>query len=524
MPKADAAGAPSVHTEIELKLAIAPQDLGRLAKAPWLKAMQSGRARTRSLNATYFDTPDNHFQRHGLHFRIRKEDGRFVQTVKAKGASGGSAFGRREWALPVAQGSPDTGPLGADDVLGRLMPAAGALKAVFETRVQRTTRRLKPASGGEISWDLDVGEIVTEAGSSPLHELELELVSGDPSQLFRVARQVLNVVPARLIRQSKADRGYALVVGAGPTYHKARPHRWDADATTERVLAAVVTGCLDQLVANEDCVLQRAHIEGVHQMRVALRRLRAVFDLHRDLIPAAQHAALAGHVKRINAVLGPARDWDVMVHEVIRPVIAAEREADGAELARLNQAATAARERAYGAVRALLHSAAYGAAVLDLGAWVESREWRRPATGTAAAGLASPARTLAAEALAKRHRWLAKRGSRLADLAPAARHRVRLAVKKQRYAAEILGSLFGPRAAKRYTTRLVALQDVLGHLNDVAMARGRLAELVAGAESDTGLAYGAGLVIGWHEHNRILREAALRATWNRFAKADPFWT
>jgi CHAD domain-containing protein len=108
---------------------------------------------------------------------------------------------------------------------------------------------------------------------------------------------------------------------------------------------------------------------------------------------------------------------------------------------------------------------------------------------------------------------------------PAARHELRIALKKLRYASEFFRSLYGRKDARRYLRRLSRLQDLLGALNDVATAGRVLQELLARVEPGDGesLARAAGFVEGFAARQDELALRKLAAQWRRFADTRPFW-
>ncbi len=512
--------------EIELKLEILPADVNRLRNAPWMKAMQNGRAATKSLNATYYDTPDRKLWKSGLSLRVRKEGRRHVQCVKARENGKAGAFARFEWESFVPGAAPDQMEIMANPALRALLESEDgvqALEPVFETLIKRTSRKLAPQDGCVVSCDMDVGEIKAAERSQPVHELELELKSGDPKQLFEVAKLVLSTVPARLSTLSKGDRGYALASGGGAQWKKAGAVVHGVGATSEEVLSASVASCLDHMVANEDCVLNRAHVEGVHQMRVAGRRLRSTLSIYKTLLPPEQHARLNDHGRAVISALGPARDWDVFIDEVLTPLI--DQNPDYADLQKLAAKAEEFRKAGYERADAMLRSREYAEFLLEIGSWHHGREWRDQALTETSAMLFGPARGLARIILAKRHKKIAKAATRVKHMPVPERHEFRIVVKKQRYAAEFFFSLYPGKQSKRYVSGLAGLQDCLGRLNDIAVAETLLDELTAsakGADADA-LNRAAGFVLGWH--NGLLGDnlGELNRNWRKFAAAGKFW-
>ena len=107
----------------------------------------------------------------------------------------------------------------------------------------------------------------------------------------------------------------------GATWNKGKAPVLVPATTAEEALTEIVLGCVDHLRGNEACVLTRAHEEGVHQIRVASRRLRSCLSLFRNLIPNEQRKYLNRELRWLIGEFGPARDWDVFVGEVLDPVM-----------------------------------------------------------------------------------------------------------------------------------------------------------------------------------------------------------
>lgn len=88
-----------------------------------------------------------------------------------------------------------------------------------------------------------------------------------------------------------------------------------------------------------------------------------------------------------------------------------------------------------------------------------------------------PLEDFASRRLRKGARRVAAGARSFATLDAAARHRLRILVKRQRYAVEFLGSLFKARPARRHVRALSRVQDALGLANDCANALAHVREL-----------------------------------------------
>lgn len=527
-PSEEAMAHTDPNTETELKLAFRPDDLGRLRSAPVLTAGAKGRAVTRTLESVYFDTPDLRLMKRLVTLRVRKQGTAHVQTLKAApGPAGGLT--RSEWEWPVSGPEPDLGAITEPEAL-ELLAGIGAadLKPAFTSHVKRTVRHL---NGGDTAIEVafDSGEIRLPGGVSlPLNEVELELKAGSPSALFDLAGKLVKVAPLRVETRTKAARGYALAAGTLEAPVKAGKLALDPDATVESVLCVIVRSCLAQATANEACVLKGEDEEGVHQMRVALRRLRSALALFKPFLPPGQYDELVGEVKWLAAILGEARDWDVFLGELLAPVSTAIGTVGGMpeeDLAALRTAAESRRERAYAAAREALESPRYTGLLLHFGGWLEAKGWRDQRVNEWSVRLFHPVSSMADALLEKRHKKARKAGRGFAALPPEDRHQLRKTLKKLRYAAEFFRALYDDKPVKRYTDQLSDFQDALGHLNDVATAM----RLLQGLHEDGGKAApgerrAAGIVIGWHARGVVEAEDRMVRLWKDFSDAKPFWS
>lgn len=310
------------------------------------------------------------------------------------------------------------------------------------------------------------------------------------------------------------------------SWSKAAPLELAADATVEAALAAALRNGLDHLSDNESCVLARDHEEGVHQMRVAVRRLRSRLSLYADLISPDRMAPMARDLKWLIGRLGPARDLDVFVLEVTAP--AAKRFAGDPAFDALMTTAEGWRDRAYTRASEALHSDRYAGLKERLAHWTANSplgdDGDDAASGQTQARRAEPVRRMADRVMESRHTEAEAVGRHFASLTPEARHELRIDIKKVRYAAEFFSSLYDRAATAGYLRVLKGLQDVLGAANDIVVARALMARLVhrAGKHERVRLAFASGLVIASQPQVETTEADAL-AAWEAFRTANAFW-
>jgi CHAD domain-containing protein len=168
------------------------------------------------------------------------------------------------------------------------------------------------------------------------------------------------------------------------------------------------------------------------------------------------------------------------------------------------------------AAQAAVASAAWQRLWLELGRLLAEGGWMRDN-----ATLALPLEGYAASLLQQRAAVLKKRGKDLKALDAAGRHRLRIAAKKLRYAAEFFAVLYPKRRVRPYLGSLAALQEVLGGLNDAATLLRLLPEANAGARAPD--ARVAGMIEGWSAACTHLQLEVLGRAWNRWQAQAPFW-
>lgn len=260
---------------------------------------------------------------------------------------------------------------------------------------------------------------------------------------------------------------------------------------------------------------------GVHQSRVALRRLRSVVRLFRPVTDGPALREWDTALSAIAKALGEARDWDVFRQGTAGPL----RRALPAErgLAQLEGAARARQEAAYARLGAALGGAEFRAAVWRGLALCALRPYAEPASdapGSAVAreaALRSPIRPFAAAVLQRRWRRLRKAGEAVEDLPPEALHELRLDVKKLRYAVELFAPLWSGKRPARLVRRLAALQEALGLANDAEVARALATSLEAVPPFASGAV--AGFSAGRAEGGR---DTALEE-WTKLLRQKRFW-
>ncbi|MDE0418014.1 MAG: CYTH and CHAD domain-containing protein [bacterium] len=498
--------------EIELKFAVSPEAAGLLLNLPPLK-----RARDlgeRCIDSRYFDTAGGRLQRDGIALRVRRQGDSFVQTAKVFDPAGHTAF-RLEREDPVAGPRPCAALLRQAAGSGYADIADGDLVPAFRTMINRRVLMLEDEDrGSRVEVAIDNGFVEASGAREPLSEIELELMEGGIGDLYTLALGMHRQTPLAIEAFTKSQRGYALGGGLPPAWSKVGAFALDPGTSLDDAIALTMGRCYGHWMNNQAAALDGRDIEGVHQMRVALRRLRAALELFAPWLDEGSRTRFAADVKWIAASLAAVRDLDVLHHATLAPLREAFPGDD--DLARLEECIGNRRQEASRRLVLALGSPRYTSAVLTLGQWIVERGW---SDGDPV--LDDPAKAHVSGALNHVHTQVLSHGEGFDSLNAVTRHRLRLRIKRLRYAIQFVGPVFP--GADPWLQALSELQDALGAANDAAVAGDLIRGCARPASGKRSLARARGLVAGWWAARREHLEKDARARWRAFTELEPFW-
>lgn len=493
--------------EIELKLELASGAAEDLLAHPLLDKAQPLLKQSGQLHAVYFDTDDHALHREGISLRVRRRNGKAIQTIKAEGPNKGIAMDRGEWETPVngeldlsaATDTPLENLIADEDLLASIKPA-------FTVVTERSAFEAK-FDGAVIEVALDRAKAFAGDKAVTFSEIELELRQGKAGALFALARRLSEAAPLRLSTVAKSERGYRLLDEGVLRPVRAGKIKLPKDATSAEAFQVIARSCLAQMVENEVLVRITQEPDALHQMRVGLRRLRAAISLFRaQLLTDSESAEISSNLRWAGQALGAARDLDVFIERLRSMDDAVPDPAQMEEIERR-------RTEAYRNLLETLESRRFMDVILQTAAWIEAGAWVTSGEGRKFARQ-HPALDFAEAELSRRFKRIRKLAKHLRDISDEERHELRIRVKKLRYGTEFFASLFNSGKAqkrrKAFSSLLAELQEHLGDLNDLAVG-GSLAMYLP-AISPKRLE---------RQREKLLdkSEASLRA----LSKADPFW-
>lgn len=471
----------------------------------------------RRLHSTYFDTPDFRLREARAALRLRRDGRKRILCFKCDSPVAHGVPQRNEWEAPAPRGRFSPEALPREEILAAagvdLRRHAATLAPVFETRFVRHAAQVVLGDGTRVEVCLDCGGIGAGRAGVSLLELELELLEGKPASMLALAERLVGPLRLELEARSKAEQGYGLIGSRPETPLKAQLVRLRRGMSAEQAMLAILDGCRAQLQANVSGTMHSRNPEFLHQLRVGLRRLRSALRTFAPLVSKSSVRPVARELKGIVAKLGCARDWDVF-HAILSQRIAPPP-GRKLEMTRLLREVSARRSAARRQAREALASAAFQRFLLHLMRWTEQATWRRSEAVRRA--VAQPAGRFGRRALARLERKALRHAQRIDWADPAARHRLRILVKRLRYACEFFSTTQPPKATRRYLERLEAVQDALGELNDIALAGRLLEQLGEGADQQ-----GAAFVRGWFAARQDVLIPELAAAWRGWKKQARF--
>jgi len=505
--------------ETELKLRIVPEQLARLKRHALLKQYSVKRPVTHRLHNIYYDTPKLDLHQSGMALRLRHAGQQWLQTLKGGGSVQAGLHQRNEWEVPVGSPALDFSANQAVDWDEHLRPTLRKkLHPVFVTDFFRTSRMLD-FHGSKIELCIDHGMISIEHRSLPICELELELKSGEPRQLFELALKILEIVPVELEAVSKAEKGYRMLSGYTVQPVKSVAPTIAKTDTLADVMKMLIWSCLQHFQDNLSGAMVSSDAEYLHQMRVALRRLRVVLRMVEKISADEQLAGLYKEVSDLCIALGRIREWDVFIAQIAQPMC--NRMPGHADLQALLAASEHQRADCYAALRSEAQMRERQRLLLRFASWMSGVYWQQPAWQPEA-GNDLRIRDLATRRLRKLAKRFARTGRDLKTADAARLHALRILAKKLRYSAEFFASLYEKQKVEPYIESLSKVQDVLGKVNDVVVAH-RLLEELAAASSLSAHEEAIILAKGWIAHAVTDQLTALRKSMQNFNKQPAFW-
>ena len=284
--------------------------------------------------------------------------------------------------------------------------------------------------------------------------------------------------------------------------------------TVEEAFEHILEANLASVKEFEPLALAGEDIEGVHQMRVGLRRMRSSLNVFRVAIPRKLSRLLAKEMRWAARTLDGARDLDVYITENFP-------EKGGKYQQQMQRIARDHREEAYSRVKGIVQSKRYLAFNRKIVNWLDTKAWREQLSEEERKVLRRKITPFACQVLEEHQSDILDAGKEIDKMDSEALHRLRIECKKLRYAAEFFAPLYGERM-KDFTRHLKSLQDLLGTLHDTAVLPGLQKDLLKDTRSSK-LKRLAGKLEGKRGRESKEIRKNLIERWQAFSDAERPW-
>jgi triphosphatase len=501
------------RTEIDLKFLV--PSAARVAVAAELARGASTIERA-SLIEQYLDTEDRRLALAGMTWRLRREGRRWFQTLTAGGPNALERFEHEVVRPDACHVAAEHAAMPVGKRLIALVRRAKAdrveLGVLFQSEVRRTVRKIR-TNGAVVEVALEEGRLVAAGASQRIREVEFGLASGAIAPMLALAEKWRKRFGLIYDPRSKAERGDQLAGGSPfPPVRGAGRLAYGDHATASEAFGAVIDECLAQITRNAIGVADgdpALRVEHVHQLRIGIRRLRSALRSFQGWVPAPP-AVLVNGLKSLFATLGRSRDSDVLSSGVMAELAkacapplklpVADAGPDPTDSVRADE--TQRTILAWIAWRAALvrkpddtaprmveptseqARCAGNAESTDAGspgreAAATGREQVKPTGEPAGCGDAPTFQRKLERRLRRWHGRIVADWNAFETLDDARLHSLRKRIKRQRYAVEFFTPVLRRRKVERYLGALTAIQDRLGELNDLLVARAKHQALVA---------------------------------------------
>lgn len=452
-------------TEVELKLHYCnPEDITSFTSHPLICAGFETNPSKRLQN-TYFDTADLSLYEERIALRIRVGPTKKLQTIKCAAKSVAGLSSRPEWETAYS-GDFEFGCVDVCRVRNFLEEKRKALQPVFTTNFDRRTWRIEPSKNIAILVMLDIGQVLSGDDVLPLSEVELELVHGQPKDLFDFAAALANDLPLIPSDISKAERGYQLFLNQNIRPKKARASPIKVKHTTQEAFQLLASQDMQMLQANLLGMLTTRDHEYIHQYRVSLRRLNSLIKAFQPVLPERFKDKWSKRFKELTHITGDLRDLEVIQSRIFEPMLKARHPAIQQHTSLALTALNTIKPEAAAHIQQLR----YGGPVLLLA---------RDLIDLNMDDFPKNLTRFAENRLSELHKRASKQLAKLTkNPNPENAHSYRIALKHLRYTCEFFTPLFDNSKMLEHAKELAELQDSLGFINDFYVSMDRMKDWI----------------------------------------------
>ena len=224
--------------------------------------------------------------------------------------------------------------------------------------------------------------------------------------------------------------------------------------TIEHTFQHIVSQELKSITQWRKIAINGEDPEGVHQIRISLRKIRTALLIFKPVINNKFSQTLAKKLKKYASILDDARDLDVYI---LTNFI---NDSDST----LKSKATSKRNKVYLRVKKLLESKAFNKRIRSAKKWLKTGQWQKNTIIDKKLNHSLP--SFAFDTLDRLTKVIIVKGENPQQLDDLALHKLRIDCKKLRYTTEFFISLYDENTTRIFIEKLKQLQDSLGDIHD----------------------------------------------------------
>ncbi|MDR3542297.1 MAG: CYTH and CHAD domain-containing protein [Desulfosporosinus sp.] len=471
--------------EIELKLQIIDKALWEtLPKSAWLRGLiVAESAKVETMEATYYDTPSRTLWKADYVFCVRREGTSWMATLKGAGQSGGGLHQRREWNVsllgPELDSKVFSQMIGADKVV-KMLKGQPSLEPLFKTAFTRWSVLVHPQNcSGLLEVVMDKGVISNENKNEDIYEVKIKRKEGTTQDLLAFGAELSRRFPLLLGGKSKYYRGMGLI--ELPIQNEGKLMvQWPS---TAGAFLAEAVGTV--LAAQSAYFMKQNAVKEIHDLRVAIRKLRSRLSFATPLYPAEEVQHWKDVLGSWNHRMAGIRELDVLQEEWST---AAEHCGIDSSNSPLTNYFKTQRDKQAGTLDKVIGKGKLTADLLAFWAWSS-------ALGTADE-LENAWQVYASKRLKQWLKDVCHKAKQVDRTDTTAMHRLRIRGKKARYILERQAQHRSDRDTVRLAAKLQQFQECLGDIHDTDQGLSLLNKLRRGKQ-DIELIREIAYLVGW---------------------------
>ncbi len=468
-----------------------------------------------NLDAHYFDTPSYCLQKAKLAYRVRREGEKWIATVKGGGSSAGGLHERREWNVVVSDCEPNIGVFHDTAVGMQLAQVVGSeiLSPIVITRFERRKLDVIMPDGSQIEVAADQGEIIAGESTAPILEVELELKSGQPASLLRLGAILAREYSLLPDPDSKFYRGLILAGLVDRSSETVNPLLQinKKNVANQEFRTILIQLIAQVLLAQQNFIANPALPEHIHELRVCLRRLRSILEFAEPLFMCDQYKSYQAELRKVGQMLAGIREMDVAYASWQEVVDNWPSSSKSNELGKLLFKRRQWEEKN---IYQMFKNGYTTPLLLDLWATLITVNSEELIGGNI---------TVREYAIRNLSIWLMvalKQGKTIDWTIAEDVHKLRLTIKKIKYIAEVMKSLF--YEVDPLILRLHTLQNGLGLVQDVDSTN-KLLQLLITKRSSKILHLESGMLMGWQRREEVFIKSKIDKYWKKFHRIAERW-